>query len=466
MATSPIKHTTPPPPAEKPTPAVDEYYRSISDKFRIAKYISVISLVVFLIFSFTFLRGDITLENLRYLLKFISFTNTETSITATKINYASGDPNRLDTFIGDLCTLSPEGYALYDSRGNQIMAEDLNYSSPVLKTSRRYVLCYDMNGNSYTILNTFTKLYEGQTEYPITDADIADDGSFVIASSSREYRTAITLYSEDFTATSRIYKNDHLMAMELSPDGKQLALVTTGVSDGSFATTVELIVPGSDTANAKCYLDGLGYSFFFTDGGCIVVTDEGVNFLDSSLKPIRSCKHSAQLAMTHARGRYFTAVYSDGIIGNSYEAVIFDSLGSKVFEGELIGKLVGIDSDDSGDYVFILTGTTVTRINLINKKTSTITVAPDAIDLLSSSHDTVLAAMKNYALTYDFIGTEESYFERPNAASDETAARETQKVVHEETESVSTAEAAVPEETLSVQDSDTADTDMDTAEQE
>ena len=42
-------------------------------------------------------------------MKFISFTNTETSISATKINYASSDNTQLELFIGDLCYLSPQG---------------------------------------------------------------------------------------------------------------------------------------------------------------------------------------------------------------------------------------------------------------------------------------------------------------------------------------------------------------------
>ena len=459
MPQAPIKHTPPPPPERSKQktdnkPHRDSYFASVSTGFRAAKYITVILLVIFLIFSFTFLRKDITLENLRYLLKFISFTNTETSITAAKINYASGDPNRLDLFIGDLCTLSPEGYALYDSHGNQIMAESINYGSPVLKVSERYALCYDMNGNAYTILNTYSKLYEGTSEYPITDADISDTGSFAVASSSREYRTAITLYDEDFSPTSRILKNDHLMAMELSPDGKLLALMTSAVSDGRFRTRVELIAVGKDSAQATCELEGLGYSINLTENGYIALTDEAVCFLDDKLQPKRVYKHTASLVMTDASEKYYALAYADGIIGNSYNAFIYDSEGTKLYEGKLNGKLIAIESDKSGDHTFFLSGTTVTRINLINKKISKIEVLPDAIDLLVEDNATVLAAMKNYALTYSFAGVDEHYYERPaaDAATSETSgAAETEKETAEETQ---VAPSAVPAETAAASDPD------------
>ena len=427
MPHAPVRQTAPKPPLApkgknnrdgSDAPKLEPYYVSVSVGYRVAKHISIFLLVVFLIFSLTFLRGDITLENLRYLLKFISFTNTETSITATKINYASGDPNRLELFIGDLCTLSPSGYALYDSRGNQIMSESISYASPVLKASDRFTLCYDLDGAEFTLLNTFTKLYEGTTEYPITDGTIADNGSFAIASSSREYRTAVTMYDSDFEAVSRIYKNDHLMALEYKPDGSHLAVMTAGAEGGEFYTRVELIAPSSDSALASCALDGLGYSLYFMDGGITVITDEGICFLNESLELTKVVSHTSGLAMSDASHKYLTVMYSDGVIGNSYSARVFDISGRTVYEGDFNGKLAAIDSDDSGDYIFLLTGNVLSRINLVNKKLGSVTVESDAIDLLVSDPKTVLVAFKNYALTYDLSDFEERYYDRSAAESD------------------------------------------------
>lgn len=420
MSQSPIKHTAPSVPDTSITtsgnnsdsPKADAYLSGVSRKYRIAKYITVLILIVFLLFSFTFMRKDITLENLQYLLKFISFTNTETSITAAKINYASGDPNRLELFIGDLCTLSPSGYALYDSRGNQIMSERINYASPVLKVSEYFTLCYDLNGTEYTILNTYTKLYEEATEYPITDASIADDGSFAIASSSREYRTAITLYNSDFKATSRILKNDHLMALEYKPDATTLAVMTAYAENGSFYTNIELVAPGADKAHASCTIDGLGYSLYFMDGAIAVVTDEAIHLFDASLGLLKTITHKSDIALTHSSGKYLCAVYSSGVIGNSYSARIYDISGDTVFEGDFSGKLIGADSDADSDCIFLLTGNELSRINLSSGKIGRIPVENDAIDVLASDANTVLIAKNNYAITYGLSQLEEEYFDR------------------------------------------------------
>ncbi len=418
MPQAPVKHTKNTPAEQRrQAPHLDSYYTRVSGNFRIAKYLTSIVLVAFLIFSFTFLRSDITLENLRYLLKFISFTNTETSITASKINYASGDPNRLELFIGDLCTLSPEGYALYDSRGNQIMAEQIRYATPILKIGDRYALCFDLDGTQFTVLNTFSKLFDGTTEYPITDGDIASDGSFAIASSSREYRTAITLYNNDFDPVTRIFKNNHLMALEMSDDGKELAVMTVGAENGEFYTEIELVGKGSDKPLNSCRLSGLGYSLYYTSEGYSVVTDESICFLDSELKLLRAHKHDSQLAMSDCSGKYITCVHADGVIGNSYHACIYSASGKLVFKGDFEGKLVGVDSDESGEYVFILTGSTVSRINLTNGKIGSFTVESDAIDILAQAPDSVLICKKNYARTYELLDFEERYFQRGDEAS-------------------------------------------------
>ncbi|MBE6613368.1 MAG: hypothetical protein E7632_12865 [Ruminococcaceae bacterium] len=392
-------------------PDINEYYRKTSQNFRYAKYLTIALLVIFLIFSFTFLRGDITLENLRYLMKFISFTSAETSISVPRINYSSGDPNRLELFAGDLATLTQSGYALYDSRGNQIMAEDFGLSEPILKVSDRFVLCFDLGGTQFTILNSFAKLYEGSSEYPVTDADIADNGTFAIASGTREYRTMVTLYDEDFKPVSRVMKNDHLMAVELKADGSEAAIMTSGTDGGSFYTRIDIVVPGEDHTRASCELDGLGYSLYYTDEGFVIVTDEALLFLDSSLNLRAAKPHNSTPAMTHCSGKYITRIETDGILGNSYYCEIYDMSARLIYSGDFTGKLMAVDSDETGDYVFILAGNQVIRINLYNKKIGYIDVEADAFDILPQDADSFLLAMKNYALTYD-VEIEEAYYER------------------------------------------------------
>ncbi len=448
MATVPVKKQENLPADESRknpgTPALGEYYRAVSGKFRAAKIVTILCLVVFLIFSFTFLRGEITLENLRYLLKFISFTNTETSITAAKINYPSGDPNRLELYMGDLCTLSPSGYGLYDSRGNQIMSAPITYASPVLEVSDRYVLCYDMDGQTFALLNSFAKLYDGTSDYPITAGAVSNKGGFAIAAASREYRTAITVYGDNMKPATKIYKNGHLMDMEFSDDSSVLAVMTAGVSNGQFYTKIELVSANSDEILDFAEISGLGYTFYFTANGYIAVTDEGIVFFDSELSPINRINHDAPLSVTDCSEKYITCVYSDGILGNNSLVRIYSTAGKLAYEGSFTDKLIGVDSAEDGDYVFVLTGTVLTRINLLNKKIGYINVTENAIDVLAANSTSVLVALKNYALTYDLTEFKEQYYTQPGTGSADTSdTTETTAATSADT----TASETVPEDT-------------------
>jgi len=401
----------------------DDYYAGVSRRYRTAKHISLLTLVVFLLFSFTFLRGDITLENLRYLLKFISFTNTETSISAAKINYSSGDPSRFELLGGDLCTLTPNGYVLYDKRGNQIMAEELSYNSPILKACDKFSMCYDLGGNSFKVFNTFTKLYEETTEYPITDGAVSDTGSFAIASSTRDYHTAITVYDQNFKQSFMVLRKNRLMALEIKKDASELAVMTAGVKNGRYNTVIELIEPGKTKAAYTAEADALGYALYYTDSGFCAVTDEDIRFYDKKLGLTASIPHPSSLSMTECTGDYFVALYRSGLIDNSCTAVVYDLTGKVLFEGSLSGKPVAIHSSAEDGCVFILTGTEVTRINLINKKIAGLTVSEGGIDILAESKSSILVAFENYALMYDLEKIDEKYFngtEAPKASAETT----------------------------------------------
>ncbi len=393
------------------TPTTNEYFASVAKRFRLAKYITFLFLIVFILSTIAFNRSEITVENLQYLMKFISFTNTETTISAPKINYASGDNIRLELYLGDLCYLSPKGYYLYDSRGNTIMTESITYTDPILKVSDKYSLCYDLGGSSFSVFNTFSQLTSGTTTYSITDGDISDTGNFAIATSTREYRTSVEIYDSDFKLISRILRENWLSDVKLSSNGKEIAVMTV-TSDGSdFSTSIDLVTIGHDTVRKSTSLNGFGYSLFYMDGGFAVISDDGVTFLNQDLEFVGYSKHSSTLVMTDCSDKYLTAVYNSGIIGNSYRMEIFGADGKLVYEGEFDGKLSAVAHDESGEYIFILAGESVLRVNLIDRKFGSVEVESGGFDLLPLSEKSFLLAMNNYALTCTPDDFNEQYFD-------------------------------------------------------
>ena len=430
-------------------PETNEYYERVARHFRSAKHVSIFATIVFLLAAIATSRSELTIENLQYLMKFISFTNTETSITATRITYPSSDRTRLELFIGDLCYLSPEGYALYDSRGNTIMTENIKYAFPMLSTGSKYALCYDLGGTTFTVFNTFAKLSSGTVDYPITAADISDAGNFVVASSTREYRTAVMLYDSDLKLLSRVLRENYLSDVTLKRDGSEVAVMTAGSVDGEFVTTIELIVPGHDSVRKSVNFSGLGYSIHYMDNAIAVVYDSGIIFYDSDLTLIRAVKDMS-LVMTDVSDRYLTCIDASGVIGNSYAVTVYDTKGQVKATADLDGKLIGADHDESGEYIFLLAGNTVTRINLENRRIGQVKADASGFDIVAMSPDSYLIATSSYALTCTPDDFGEKYLDDSAAPADTGDAEPVTPPVTPDTaatETTSLPETGIPDDT-------------------
>ena len=69
----------------RPEAQVNEYYIDIANKFKTAKFIIIILLVVFMLFMISVFRSDVTLENCKYLIRFFSSANDERMFYADKL---------------------------------------------------------------------------------------------------------------------------------------------------------------------------------------------------------------------------------------------------------------------------------------------------------------------------------------------------------------------------------------------
>ena len=397
-------------PAQEKPAKTNPYYASLAGKFKVAKYITLVLFIAFLLSSFTLKRSEITLENLQYLMKFISFTNTETSITATKINYSASDDTHLALFNGDLCYLSPIGYSLYDARGNTIDSEPIKYSSPEIEVSDGFVLCYDLGGNSFTILNTFSRLYSETLDYPITAACIADNGSFAVGTNSREYRTAVCLYDNNFKLISRVYKDKYLTGLAMKKDASEVAVMTTGAKSGEYYSEISLIVPGAEQESHSTSIPALGYQIRYHENGISVLSDEGIWFFDKSLNLKKQISYPASLTMVNAGSRYLACAYQSGIIENDATVCVYGEDGTQFFGAKLDGKLTAISISPDGNDVFVLSGSTVYRLDMAERKLGKATVESGSSGIIAQSHDSFLLVMPNYALTCADTSFEEVTF--------------------------------------------------------
>ena len=195
-------------------------------------------------------------------------------------------------------------------------------------------------------------------------------------------------------------------------------------------TTVEILELGADKIKYSTTFPGLGYNIYLTESGFAVVSDSDIRFYDASLELLSSLGHGSSLVMTDCSEKYLTCVYSTGIVGNNYRVIVYDPTGRTVCEVDVSGKLAALSHDDSGDYIFVLAGSDVTRINLVNRKVGTIDVGSGGFDILVQDPNSFLVAMSNYALTCTPADFAEHYIDSnyTDETSPETSPDETTSV--------------------------------------
>ena len=161
--------------------AGDVYYASVSAHYKVAQRILCLFLVFFLVISVLLNFKEITYDNFFYLLKdFTSAADAGNNYYET-LSYESDSRQRFTLYRGGIASVSPSRISIFTATGRRTLNETSGFSSPFAISSDKYVLFYDTAGNTFSIYNSFARVYTEKLDYPVKCASLADDGSFAVA---------------------------------------------------------------------------------------------------------------------------------------------------------------------------------------------------------------------------------------------------------------------------------------------
>lgn len=264
----------------------NERYLKTAGIYRCVRYGVILLLVVFLLGMLNFFREEITIENFRYLMRNVNFElRTELGETGS-ISYDSNSLNRFAVYKGSLAQISDRRLAIYDSTGRTSYTGSLNYSSPAICASEKYVLAYDRAGGAFSLYTGFSQAYADTTDYPITDVSLTDSGVFAIASRSKDYFGVVTVYSGSFQLMNKIQKNKYIASVDLSLDGKNLLIASYYIGESGIVTELMTLAVDSDEPTLLFTLDGIlpWEARWMEDGRFVLICEEGVKFFDNEGK--------------------------------------------------------------------------------------------------------------------------------------------------------------------------------------
>lgn len=369
--------------------AGDVYFASISAFYKVIERILWVLLILFLVFSLITNYREITFNNFFYLLKdFSSAIDSETS-NYQILSYDSDERQKFALFRGGIVSASPSSVSVFTTSGRRSLRNNNDYYSPNLISCDKYVLVYDSASSSFSVYNSFSKVYNEKLEDPITDAAFAEDGSFAVATRQADVKTHIYLYGKNIKKRGEISQSDYVFDMTLSSAEDRLATIAYDVGSG----TGETVITVYDIENKNTAKKLTPHSFegefplscaYLESGDLAVITNGSIRIFDKNLKELKAQRfYESTVTAFNVSKNGAVAVVSSGSIKTVYA---FDANGNLVYDkniGENIRK-----ADIIGESLFLQTASGVIRINVDNKTRQ----------FLSSSQGSMLVYNENTAI--------------------------------------------------------------------
>ena len=369
----------------------NEYYENISARLGIAQVILYLSLFAFVILSFIGNTELITYQNFYRFFKDLNASAESMLIYSTdSVSYPSSEEQSFTLYRKGLAVAGNNSVTIFTATGRQTVSHNISYQNPVAVGAGKYLLVYELGGMQYSLYNSYTQIFAGSSDYPITGAAVSDSGMYAIVSSSETYPSVVSLYSSNFSLLNKYNKVGYVMDVSINSKGTQAAILTTVSEDAGFTTELMLCSPGEDRADAKPFLENtMGWRCAFTENDCVAVLHEkGVAYYSDSGERISSFSFAEKAPIA-------VDVSQDGIslclpTGEKSKKmiIVFDKTGKMLYNENISGEVRQFSRSGNSLYWFSDKG--VHRLNLKDEKISYWKCDPFNKKLLASSETEAL----------------------------------------------------------------------------
>ena len=325
--------------------AGDVYYASVSAHYKIAQRILVLFLACFLVISVFMNFREITYDNFFYLLKdFTSAADVGNNYYET-LSYESDSRQKFTLYRGGIASVSPSRISIFTATGRRTLNETSGFSSPFAISSDKYVLFYDTAGNTFSIYNSFARVYTEKLDYPVKCASLAEDGSFAVAAKADTGFWTVRIYTKNFKLKSTIESSEHIFGLYLDSNSEKLSVTTYDAGSGTGRTciTVYDLSKMSDkkgneiTVDEELSFEGefpIKTGFIGKNRNLALITDEYVRVFDSSYEEL---VRSSSYDNGNVTGYYLD---SDGVAVSVMESAVckvmaFNAYGDTVFDDKI-----------------------------------------------------------------------------------------------------------------------------------
>jgi len=314
-----------------------EYYGSAYRTVRIVRYLVLVILVLFAVFSLGVYKNDITFDNLRYLLRYVEFSPPGGTAGDGNIAFSASTTDDFAMIGGKLAKTSAKEIVTWDLDGKKLLSESFSFQNPVTVENGDRLLIYDFGGNNLRIYNSFSCIFEKKLDDPIDYAYLSDDGGFALITNEKNYAGGVVAYDKNFRHVFT-FMHPASAVTDVCFDGKRgiLACATTGVQNGKFLSEILVFDTKSEAEEVKSstHITGeLPLNMFCADENFAVMTDKGIHFFDENCEKTAFFDFSYDTpCAVYRQDDYFAVSLKSAVASTDTKLVVLDYSGKKLFE--------------------------------------------------------------------------------------------------------------------------------------
>lgn len=261
-----------------------------------------------------------------------------------------------------IVTIGDSYLTYYDHNGGEANRYPCTYSSALMRTAGQYVLLAEQNGTRLQLSTRSAIQIEMTADTRIISAAVCATGRFaVLTQSGQGYSVKVTVYDRNGEEIYSRSRQPLATAVALSPNGKEVALLSVQANSGVFTSTLDTfpLAGGQTEANYTCsHADTLFYRLEYLNNDVLAaISEEGILFADtrSEAPAYFSTDNERVLSAVTTGGGVAVALRPYGATADGRVAVL-DTAAKQLSSTDFVGEYRHLSTD--GSRYMLLTDTT------------------------------------------------------------------------------------------------------------
>lgn len=293
-------------------------------------------------------------------------------------------------YRGGVAVVNSGGVEVYTPNGERLLNVSRSFKNPRAVASRKYLLAYDNGGKTFSVTNSYTELFHGESEYPILGATVSDSGHFALITASGDALSQVLLYDGYFNLIQRFQRASATVGVSLSEDGKRILLLGMTAENGTARSVLSLFKLGADEPEISMVYDKeIPLSAGFTKHkNYTVLTDTGLRCYDADgdLRTEIDVREKTPVGFTVCEDGVLLVQEVDEIHA-THQVLVLDEKGKVLYDGTYDRDVKALALTDKVAY--LLSDAEVVRIDTKEGEQQSFAVESGAMGIFAIDEDRI-----------------------------------------------------------------------------